>query len=185
MSGREFARLIKVQVFDDDIITDDDEMSSAEYIDLSWNSQSSIRHCVTSDCSAYLILDIEIIPILNQRTLEVTVKYGRNIPDEDKLWGTGESDPYVRVTAYKCNGKAEKRTTYKRDDEDPDWNETLNFGRDFWAKFVVSVWDRDIVFDDRLSNYKRVTLPTTDSISSSFTVYTKGGGCVELSYSYQ
>ena len=184
MSGREFARLIKVQVFDNDVGYDD-EMSTAEYIDLLQYSQSDIRHCVTSDCSAYLILDIEIIPILNQRTLEVTVMYGRNIPDRDELPDTGGSDPYVRVTAYKCGGKAEEETAIKREDEDPDWNETFNFGRDFWAKFVVSVWDRDYVFDDRLSSDKRVNLPTTDSVSSSFTVYTNGGGYVKLSYSYQ
>ena len=65
MSGREFARLIKVQVFDNDDVGYDDEMSTAEYIDLLQYSQSDIRHCVTSDCSAYLILDTEIIPILN------------------------------------------------------------------------------------------------------------------------
>ena len=181
MSGREFARLIKVQVFDDDVIFDD-EMSTAEYIDLPGNSQSSIRHCVTSDCSAYLILDTEL---LNQRTLKVTVKYGRNIPDRDRLWGAGESDPYVRVTAYKCDGERKKETSTKSNDEDPDWNETLNFGRDSWKKFVVSVWDKDVAFDDRLSNDKQMNLPTTGSRSGSFTVYTNGGGYVKLSYSYR
>ena len=180
ISGREFARLIKVQVFDNDVI-DDDEMSTAEYIDLPGNSQSSIRHCVTSDCSAYLILDTEL---LNQRTLEVTVKYGRNIPDRDRLWGAGESDPYVRVTAYKCNGEKKKETSTKSNDEDPDWNVTLYFGRDSWKKFVVSVWDEDVGFDDRLSDDNQMNLPTTGS-SGSFTVYTNGGGYVKLSYSYR
>ena len=185
MSGREFARLIKVQVFDDDDICYDDEMSTAEYIDLLQYSQSDIRHCVTSDCSAYLILDIEIIPILNQRTLEVTVMYGRNIPDRDALPGTGESDPYVRVTAYKCDGERKIETTTKIGDKDPDWNETLNFGQDIWTKFVVSVWDADFVFDDRLSDDYTVSILTTGSISSSFTVYTNDGGYVELSYTYR
>ena len=185
MSGREFARLIKVQVFDDDDICYDDEMSTAEYIDLLQYSQSDIRHCVTSDCSAYLILDIEIKPILNQRTLEVTVMYGRNIPDRDRLCGTGESDPYVRVTAYKCDGERKIETTTKIGDKDPDWNETLIFGQDIWTKFVVSVWDADFVFDDRLSDDYTVSILTTGSISSSFTVYTNDGGYVELSYTYR
>ena len=185
MDGCEFARQIKVQVFDDDVLFDD-EMSTAEYINLRQDSQSDVRHCVTGGCSGYLILDTEIIPNRCERSLKVTVKYGRNIPDRDRLWGSGESDPYVRVKAYRYRGRTNvKKTSTRSNDEDPDWNVTLYFGRDIWTKFVVSVWDEDVGFDDRLSSDNRVNLPTTGSRSGSFTVYTNGGGYVKLSYSYQ
>ena len=184
MDGCDFARQISVQVFDDDLLFDD-EMSDIEYIDIPTGSQTGIRHCVTPDCSSFLILDTDVILNRCERSLTVTANYGRNLPDEDG-WGAGNSDPYVKVVAYDINGRTtEDKTRHIQGDHNPDWNQSLDFGRDIWTRFEVSVWDKDIGFDDRLSSDYVKSLPSTSSVtSSSFTVYTNGGGYVKMKYSY-
>ena len=83
--------------------------------------------------------------------LKVYARYGRNLPDKDG-WFAGDSDPYMRVTAYDQNGKSVTRNTrYIRNDEDPKWYEWLYFGTRAWRKITVVVYDKDYGSVDALS----------------------------------
>ena len=183
MDGCDFARQISVQVFDADGRFDN-ELSNLEYIDIPTGSQTDIRHCVTPDCSSYLILDTEVILNRCERRLTVTANYGEKMPGRDRF---GNSDPYVKVVAYDIrNNSQEQRTRTIHGTGDPKWHETLDFGRNIWTGFEVSVWDEDNGFDDRLSPYDVIhLLPDNDSVTSStFTVNMIGRGNVEMTYSY-
>ena len=84
------------------------------------------------------------------------------------------------------NNSQEQRTRTIHGTGDPKWHETLDFGRNIWTGFEVSVWDEDNGFDDRLSPYDVIhLLPDNDSVTSStFTVNMIGKGNVEMTYSY-
>ena len=84
--------------------------------------------------------------------LKVYIRNGVGLPDKDILFGY--SDPYVKVTAVDDSGS---RVTYStrhiQEDHSPSWNQWLDFGgRISWQYFEMSVWDRDILFDDRMLN---------------------------------
>ena len=89
--------------------------------------------------------------------LNVYLRFARNLPDTD---GISLSDPYVRVTAVDdSRNKVTKLTARKRNTLKPTWNQMLKFGRRRWQYFEVSIWDKDIRNDDRLT--------TTQSFSVS------------------
>ena len=84
--------------------------------------------------------------------LRVYVRYGRNLPDRDG-WFAGDSDPYVRVIAYDHSGNYRNlRTADDHGNENPQWNQWLEFGVDTWTRFTVQVFDEDVGSDDALSS---------------------------------
>ena len=93
--------------------------------------------------------------------LDVHVRYGHGLRDSDRF-PFGDSDPYVEVIAYDNYGNAVRMTTSTdRNDDSPYWNQNLNFGRRAWNRFTVQVWDRDIGYDDALSNRQTRYLSST------------------------
>ena len=164
LSERTFANRITAQVFDDDVFFDD-SMSDPQSFDISPGYHSSLRHCVSSSCNAYLIFDYEFLFNKYERRLRIYARYGRNLPDEDGFLA-GDSDPYLKVVAYDINGNSRtKKTSKDQGDEDPEWYETLDFGVGMWTRFEVSVWDADVGSDDRLSSTHRISLPSSNTIS--------------------
>ena len=84
--------------------------------------------------------------------LKVYARYGRNLPDKDG-WFAGDSDPYMKVTAYDQYGNTVTRTTsHKQGNENPNWYQWLYFGTRAWKKIGVVVYDKDIGSDDALSS---------------------------------
>ena len=164
LSERSFANRITVQVFDDDLVFDD-SMSNPQIFDISPGYHSSLRHCASSSCNAYLIFDYEVVRNKYERRLHIYARYGRNLPDKDS-WPAGDSDPYLKVVAYDINGNSRtKKTSTDQGDENPEWNETLDFGVGMWTKFEVSVWDADVGSDDRLSSTHSINLPSANTVS--------------------
>ena len=69
----------------------------------------------------------------------------------DPIWNS--PDPYAKVSAVNPDGvQYSKRTHCLQGDENPDWNECLewhNEGRE-WTHFILQVWDEDISNDDEM-----------------------------------
>ena len=87
------------------------------------------------------------------------VRNGKNLPDED--W-PGKSDPYLRIVAHDQYGNSLPMTT-KTDwnDEDPEWDQSIDFGVGTWTRFTVRVWDKDTWRDDPLSTTRTWYISTT------------------------
>lgn len=87
-----------------------------------------------------------------QRSLHVFAHYGYNLPDRDLF--AGESDPFLQVIAYDCEGRATKKETrVEKGEENPIWAQALDFGVDTWQSFSVQALDRDIKSrDDALTD---------------------------------
>jgi len=84
--------------------------------------------------------------------LRIYARNGRNVPDRDGWWA-GDSDPYMVFVAYDLyGGYVVLRTSKVQDNNNPVWNQWLDFGTRVWKKFTVKVWDADIGADDALSN---------------------------------
>lgn len=84
--------------------------------------------------------------------LRIYARYGSGLPDRDG-WLAGDSDPYVKVTAYRqSGGSSTLRTGHDQGDESPEWYQWLDFGVDSWIRFAVKVYDRDPGSDDSLSS---------------------------------
>ena len=82
-------------------------------------------------------------------TLSIYARRGHNLPDEDS---PGESDPYLKIVAYKRVGASVTRTTeHIQGNESPVWNEWLNFGTSRWVQFTIQAFDSDWGRDDHLS----------------------------------
>ena len=91
--------------------------------------------------------------------LSIIIKYARGLDDKDGFLA-GDSDPYVRVTAYSISGhSASTKTRHIQGDESPDWNHRFNAGcgRN-WNRFFFKVYDRDVGSDDSLSSGQYVYL---------------------------
>ena len=185
MTGCQFTSAIMVQVMDDDLFSDD-EMSDKKLIEISSSGYHTIRHCLTSSCSSYLYLDYEVIPNRCEYRLAVDVLYGRNLPDEDGLFA-GDSDTYVKIVAYDYHGNSFERRTYTaQGNENPNWNQNINFGVNLWVRFVVSVWDDDTFSDDSLSGTYTRYLPSTGTAEyNNIRMNTHGNGYIVFNYSYK
>ena len=85
--------------------------------------------------------------------LRVFVRYGVGLRDRDGPFA-GKSDPYVKVKAHDSSGGlVTKKTRHEQGNHSPVWNSWLNFGtRSNWHHIKISVWDRDIGRDDRLTS---------------------------------
>ena len=87
-----------------------------------------------------------------KRRLRVYVRYGRNLPDRDGPFG-GDSDPYVRFIARDSDGNTRtKNTRTINGNENPTWNQNIDFGIDTWRSLKVQVFDSDTGNDDALSS---------------------------------
>ena len=91
--------------------------------------------------------------------LKVFMKYGRGLPDRDG-WFSGDSDPYVRVTAVDDRSQQiTQQTQHIRGNENPNWYRWLDFGgRRSWQYFEMSTWDSDRGSDDRLHDNQAFTV---------------------------
>ena len=59
----------------------------------------------------------------------------------------------MEVTAVDVNGNSLRRTTsYVQGNHNPNWNQSLYFGRRAWTSFRVRVYDADSGSDDALSS---------------------------------
>lgn len=84
-----------------------------------------------------------------QGHFKVKVRYGRNLPDTDPKYN--DPDPYVKIIAVDTNGtKYTKYTSSIKNDENPDWDEYLDWQSEGceWIYFIVQVWDKDLKYDD-------------------------------------
>ena len=90
----------------------------------------------------------------------IHARNGFDLQDRDILLA-GDSDPYLKVTAYDLDGNSDtERTDHDYGDESPEWNEDLPFGTNTWTEFQVTIWDYDVTnSDDRLSDTVSYTLP--------------------------
>ena len=112
--------------------------------------------------------------------LKVHVKYGRNLPDRDGWW-QGDSDPYVRVTAYDQYGNTVTRTSkHIQGNENPNWYQWLYFGTRAWKKITVVVYDRDSGSDDALSSVSTYYLSKGTYYKTKYCY----SGYVKFDYSY-
>ena len=115
--------------------------------------------------------------------LRLYVRYGSGLPDTDS-WFAGDSDPYVRVTAYDSDGNSVSRETdYKQGDESPSWYEWLDFGTDTWTRFSVKVYDDDWGSDDSLSSW--VTYNLNSHTSRSNVRMNCNSGYIVFDYEFQ
>ena len=117
----------------------------------------------TCSCqSGYIGINCE----LRTGQLRLYIRYGRGLPDEDP-WGAGDSDPYVRVTAYNSNSYSVSIPTRTVDEnENPSWYQWLDFGKNTWTRFQVRVYDEDWNPDDALSNLYTYYLNSHTSTSN-------------------
>jgi astacin len=119
-----------------------------------------------------------------ERRLTICVLYGRDLPDEDSFVA-GDSDPYVKITAYDIFGNLSiQETSTVQGDEDPEWNECFDFGIRCWRRFEMSVWDEDVHFDDRLSSTHTWHLPYTSFVLRTRARLNAYEGYVVFDYSY-
>ena len=89
------------------------------------------------------------------KLLTVKVRYGRNLLDADGWWN--DSDPYVEIVAVDDSGIGHRRTTrVEQGTHNPNWHQTLHFGRSNWRHFRIRVWDSDNNADDALSNLQTI-----------------------------
>ena len=76
--------------------------------------------------------------------LVVYASHGENLRNTDHLRWDGMSDPFLEITAYDILGqKRILRSRVIRDNLNPVWNQTMEFGRRAWKSFTVQVWDDD------------------------------------------
>ena len=116
-------------------------------------------------------------------TLRIYARYGSGLPDRDG-WFAGNSDPYVKVTAYRRSGSPITHTTsHDQGDESPEWYEWLYFGNDYWTHFTVKVYDRDVGSDDSLSG--TTTYYLNDHITRTNVRNNCDSGYIIFDYYYQ
>ena len=103
-------------------------------------------------------------------------RYGRNLPDKDP-WPFGDSDPYLLFIAYDHNGvSTTKRSMAVRGNNNPDWNESIDFGTDKWKMFTVSVLDQNVFNLDKFLFRSKPYYLSPSSSSSSTNVRLDGNG---------
>ncbi|KAJ8905601.1 hypothetical protein NDN08_002107 [Rhodosorus marinus] len=91
-------------------------------------------------------------------SLKVDVKHGMNLRRFD---ATTPSDPFVLVRAYRADGTyLERKTRTIMDNElNPVWNETLEFGVDWWEKIILTVFDDNtFIYPQPIISNERVSL---------------------------
>lgn len=115
--------------------------------------------------------------------LRIYARYGSGLPDRDG-WGAGDSDPYVKVTAYRLSGGTTTlRTRHDQGDESPEWNQWLDFGVDSWTRFTVRVYDADVGSDDSLSSTSTYYL--NNHISRTYVRKNCDSGYIYFDYHFQ
>ena len=116
-------------------------------------------------------------------TLKIYVRNGVGLPDRDGLHA-GNSDPYVKVTAYRQSGDpVTLNTDHDQGDESPEWYEWLNFGNDYWTHFTVNVYDRDVGGDDSLSGMSTYNL--NGYITGTYVTMNCDSGYITFDYYFQ
>ncbi len=114
--------------------------------------------------------------------LVVYARYGRNLPDKDGWWN--DSDPYMEFIAVDRFGRTQRLTTSaKSGTHNPDWYQSLNFGRRAWSYFRVRVYDEDNNDDDALSNSMTYYLHSPN-YSRSYVSHTCYSGNAVFDFSY-
>ncbi|XP_064387793.1 uncharacterized protein LOC135335979 [Halichondria panicea] len=114
--------------------------------------------------------------------LVVYARYGRNLPDKDGWWN--KSDPYMEFIAVDRFGNSRKLTTsVKSGNHNPNWNQSLNFGRRAWSYFRVRVYDSDNNADDAMSSSETFWLPSPN-YSRSYVSHNCYSGNAVFDYSY-
>ncbi len=114
--------------------------------------------------------------------LVVYARYGRNLPDKDGWWN--KSDPYMEFIAVDRFGNSRRLTTsVKSGTHNPNWYQSLNFGRRAWSYFRVRVYDSDNNADDAMSNSVTYSLPSP-TYSRSYVSHTCHSGNAVFDYSY-
>ena len=115
--------------------------------------------------------------------LRVFVRYGRDLPDEDPAWN--ESDPFVEVIAYDSNGNSVVRQTgHVSGNQNPDWNQWLQFGTRTWSRFQVKVYDYDPNSNNEaLSGWGHWPLPSS-ARTSTYVHHNCNSGYIKFDYYY-
>ena len=84
-------------------------------------------------------------------SLKIYAHYGRDLPNKDFLWN--KSDPYIEIAATDQTGHSVTKTTsIINGNQNPTWNEWVEFDNCAWAKFSITVYDSDSDGDDPLSD---------------------------------
>ena len=82
--------------------------------------------------------------------LNITARYGRNLSVGRAR--QNDVDPFVEFIAIDVLGYSERRLTrHLQSDQDPDWNEVLNFEYQAWRRLQVRVYDAELGIDQPLS----------------------------------
>lgn len=83
--------------------------------------------------------------------IRIQARYARDLPDYDPWWN--DSDPYFQVIAIDADGNWHWRNSgYRWGNQNPDWNESLDFGTGQWREIRVRIYDSDDNADDALSD---------------------------------
>ena len=109
--------------------------------------------------------------------LKITADHAKNLPIS--------TDAYVKVLAYDHNGAIiNNQTRFIHNNENPVWNEELDFGVNVWSWFTIQAWDEDFGSrDDRLSY--AYTYALNESISHRrHTIKAFEGGSVMFSHTF-
>ena len=71
-----------------------------------------------------------------------------------------QSDPYVKVVAYKSDGTASspQSTHHVSGTHNPQFYDFLRFGEGTWSHFYIQAWDKDDNADDALTSNIRVDI---------------------------
>ena len=109
--------------------------------------------------------------------------YARSASVQDRDgWLAGDSDPYVRVTAYTyCGRSSQLSTRHIQGDNSPHWYQWLDFGNNNWYSYYVQVFDSDNGNDDSLSGSH---MYYTARGQRSYTMPTDGGGRLYFDSNY-
>ena len=171
-------KYFRVRIWDKDFLTF--PMSNSESIALtSIGSRKNVKHCTNPSCSGHLWLDYYLYPngwsgdncTHRWANLRFFVRYGRDLPDKDG-WLNKSINPYVEIIAYNAEGSSVRRiTSWKQEDQSPDWNQNLYFGTDAWKMFKIRAWDKDLDADDPLSHQWTLTVQPGSHVRMRFNCY--------------
>ena len=200
---------IDVSVWDHDDTSSDDRLTATQSFSVN-PGQRFLQHCGNSTCERRMTFSISLTKTCHclnggkcRRNYSCRCTKGYGGPHCQYLRGklsihaidaknlinkesSGKSDPYLVVLAYDHSGNiSTQRTHYVHNDNEPLWNEDLDFGVSEWGWFTIQAWDRDTQSgDDRLS-YAHTVVIKSHTTSRRTTVKALGSGSINFDYTFQ